>query len=605
MRGGIRWIVIVLAIAVGTLSTLPAWSADSTPSSSPSPSAANSTYTVGTLQDLNSINPIKALNASEYEFLGLNYDLGIDFGVKDLAPAPHLVTKWSHSPDGLTWTYTIRAGAKWQDGVPLTANDVAFTYEFMVKNNISQFSNYFPFTTSVAAPNETTVIWKTTKPTLAPTFPPWVYILPEHIWGKLSVQEAKTYQQVPVVGSGPFQLVDWTKGQFWKFKANDSYWNGAPHIQNLVFRLFDNAEAMVAALKKGEIDFADNIPADLFNSLKGQPNIAQNVAAPTTFDQMSFNMLPNGQKPKNGAGPASTANPALQDKNVRLAIAHAIDKQTLIDKALGGHGEVGTSIVPSGFPQYHWQPTADQTIDFDIPQANQILDDAGYKMGPDGLRIDPKTGKPLIFRFFLLTSQPQEIKEAPFIKGWLKQIGIQLNTQVMTEGKFTDTWYANDFDMYMWGWGPDPDPDFIVSTFTTGQVDSWSDTGYQNPAYDALYEQQRVAIDTSTRKDLLNQMQQIIYEEVPEVVLYYQEDLQAYRTDRWTGFVTQPQPQGAKLFAYSTYSYLSLHVKSAADAAAPASSGVSGAVWLIALVVIVALAAIVILVRRRGEEERA
>ena len=87
-------------------------------------------------------------------------------------------------------------------------------------------------------------------------------------------------------------------------------------------------------------------------------------------------------------------------------------------------------------------------IDFNIPEANQILDDAGYTMGPDGLRIDPKTGKELKFRFFLLTSQPQEIKEAPFIKGWLKQIGIQLDPQVMTEGKFTDTYYANDFDMY-------------------------------------------------------------------------------------------------------------------------------------------------------------
>jgi peptide/nickel transport system substrate-binding protein len=604
MRGGIRWLVILLAVIVGTLSSLPAWSADS-PSSSPSPSAADSTYTVGTLQDLNTINPIKALNGSEYEFLGLNYDLGVQFSAKDLSPVPGIVTKWSHSADGLTWTYTIRSGVKWQDGVPLTANDIAFTYEFMVQNQISQFSNYFPFTKGVTAPNETTVVWQTSKPTLAPTFPPWVYILPEHIWGKLSVQEAKTYQQVPVVGSGPFQLVEWKKGQFWKFQANDSYWNGKPHIQTLIFRLFDNAEAMVAALKKGEIDFADNIPADLFNSLKNQPNIAQNVASPTTFDQMSFNMLPNGQKPKNGGGPASTANPALQDKNVRLAIAHAIDKKTLIDKALGGHGVPGTSIVPSGFPQYHWQPTADQEIDFNIPEANTILDDAGYKMGPDGLRIDPKTGKPLIFRFFLLTSQPQEIKEAPFIKGWLKQIGIQLNTSVMTEGKFTDTWYANDFDMYMWGWGPDPDPDFIVSTFTTGQVDSWSDTGYQNPAYDALYEQQRVELDTTARKKILDQMQQTIYQEVPEVVLYYQEDLQAYRTDRWTGFVNQPQPQGFKLFAYSNYSYLSLHVKSANAAAPQSSGGISGFVWLIGLLIILLLVGVVVVVRRRGEEDRA
>jgi peptide/nickel transport system substrate-binding protein len=604
MRGGIRWLVIALAVTVGTISTLPAWSADS-PSSSPSPSAAGLTYTVGTLQDLNTINPIKALNGSEYEFLSLNYDLGIRFGEKTLAPTTGIVTKWTHTSDYKTWTYTIRSGAKWQDGVPLTAQDIAFTYEFMVKNNISAFSNYFPFTTSVTAPNETTVVWKTSKPTLAPTYPPWVYILPEHIWGKLSVQEVKTYQKVPVVGSGPFQLVQWKKGQFWKLQANDSYWAGKPHIQTLIFRLFDNAEAMVAALKKGEIDFADNIPADLFNSLKGQPNIAQNITSPTTFDQMSFNMLPPGQKPKNGYGPASTANPALQDHAVRLAIAHAIDKQTLIDKVLGGHGVPGASFVPSGFATYHWQPPAGQAIDFNIAEANKILDDAGYKMGSNGLRIDPKTGKPLIFRFYLLTSQPQEIKEAPFIKGWLKQIGIQLNSQVMTEGKFTDDWYANDFDMYMWGWGPDPDPDFIASTYTSGQCDSWSDTCYQNPTYDALYQQQRVAIDPNERKRILDQMQQIIYQDVPEVVLYDAEDLQAYRTDRWTGFVNQPQPQGYKLYAYGNYSYLSLHVKSANAAEPQSSSGISGFVWLIGLLIIVVLLGIVVLVRRRSEEDRA
>jgi peptide/nickel transport system substrate-binding protein len=604
MRGATRWLVIVLALAMCAMSSLPAWSDDSSPSPGPT-SAANLTYTVGTLQDLNTINPIKALNGSEYEFLGLNYDLGIQYSPKDLSPVPGIVTKWSHSADGLTWTYTIRSGATWQDGVPLTANDVAWTYEFMVKNNIGAFSNYFPFTKSVTALNETTVEWVTTKPTLAPTFPPWVYILPEHVWSKLTVDQAKTYQKVPVIGSGPFQLVQWTKGQFWKFQANPNYWNGAPHIQTLIFRLFDNAEAMVAALKKGEIDFADNIPADLFNSLKGQANVAQNVTSPTTFDQMSFNMLPPGQKPDNGQGPASTANPALQDKNVRLAIAHAMDKQTLIDKALGGHGVIGTSIIPVGFPQYHWHPTADQAIDFNIAEANTILDDAGYPMGPDGIRLDSHNGnKPLKFRFFLLTSQPQEIKEAPFIKGWLKQIGIQIDPQVMTEGKFTDNWYANDFDMYMWGWAPDPDPDFMVSTFTTGQVDVWSDTGYQNPAYDALYEQQRVELDTEARKKLIDQMQQTIYEDVPEVVLYYQEDLQAYRTDRWTGFVTQPQPQGYKLYAMSNYSYLSLQLKSTA-AAATTSSGISGAVWLVGLILVVVLVGVILLVRRRGDEERA
>ena len=265
----------------------------------------------------------------------------------------------------------------------------------------------------------------------------------------------------------------------------------------------------------------------------------------------------------------------------------------------------GTSVVPAGFPQYHWQPRADQEIDFNIPEANQILDDAGYKMGPDGLRIDPKTGKPLIFRFYLLTSQPQEIKEAPFIKGWLKQIGIQLNTQVMTEGKFTDDWLANDFDMYMWDRDPTQYPTSSCRRSPPARSTPGATPATRTPRTTRSTKQQRVELDTTARKKILDQMQQIIYQDVPEIVLYYQEDLQAYRTDRWTGFVNQPQPQGFKLFAYSNYSYLSLHIKSA-DAAAPVtSSSVSGFVWLIALVVILLLVGVVVLVRRRGEEDRA
>ena len=226
-------------------------------------------------------------------------------------------------------------------------------------------------------------------------------------------------------------------------------------------------------------------------------------------------------------------------------------------------------------------------------------------MGPDGLRIDPKTGKPLIFRFYLLTSQPQEIKEAPFIKGWLKQIGIQLNTQVMTEGKFTDDWLANDFDMYMWGWGPDR-----IRTSSCRRSPPARSTPGATPATRTPRTTRSTSSSASSStalrgKKILDQMQQIIYNDVPEIVLYYQEDLQAYRTDRWTGFVNQPQPQGFKLFAYSNYSYLSLHIKSANAAAPVKSGGVSGMVWLIALLVIAVLIGIVVLVRRRGEEERA
>ena len=231
----------------------------------------------------------------------------------------------------------------------------------------------------------------------------------------------------------------------------------------------------------------------------------------------------------------------------------------------------GTSIVPAGFPQYHWQPTADQDDRLQHPGGEQDLDDAGYKMGPDGLRIDPKTGKPLIFRFFLLTSQPQEIKEAPFIKGWLKQIGIQLNTQVMTEGKFTDDWSRTTSTCTCGDGGRTRTPTSSCRRSPPARSTPGATPATRTRRTTRCTSSSASSSTRTARKKILDQMQQIIYNDVPEVVLYYEEDLQAYRTDRWTGFVNQPQPQGFKLFAYSNYSYLSLHIKSA-NAAAPVSS---------------------------------
>jgi peptide/nickel transport system substrate-binding protein len=567
--------------------------------------ASNRTFTIGVLEDLNSVNPIRAISGTEYEYLNLNYDLAIPFSPKNLGPEPGLVTKWTHSSDGLTWTYTVRTGATWQDGQPLTAKDIAFTYDFMVKNQISAFSSYFPFTESVTAPNDTTVVWKTSKPTMAPQFPPWVYILPQHIWGSFDAKEAKAYEHIPVVGSGPFQLVEWKKGQFWKFRYNPNYWQGTPWVHTLIFQKFDNAEAMVTALKNGDIDFAENIPADLFQTLQNAPGITAHVPTPTTFDQMSFNMVPNGQPaPTCKSCGDSTAHPALQDPTVRKAIEMAIDKKALVEKVLRGYGQPGTTIVPPAFGVWHSDPPSSDVIPFDIAGANQLLDQAGYKdTDGDGVRNMPGGGENLSFRFYVMPSQPAEVKDAPFIKGWLKQIGIEINPETISEGKLVDNWYANDYDLYMWGWGPDPDPDFILSTFTTSQCASWSDTCFSDPTYDKLYTQQRTQIDPTARQQTIDQMQQVIYDKIPEVVLYYTSELQAYRSN-WTGFVPMPQPGGWLLFGYGPDSYVHLRPVSA-TANTGGSSSVSGIVWIGIIVVAVVIIGAVVVLRRRNEEEPA
>jgi len=581
-----------------------AQSDSSTPSASAS-GADNRTFTVGVLEDLNTLNPIKALSGTEYEYLNMNYETPIPWNTKTLRPAPGIVTSWKHSSDGLTWTYKVRTDVTWQDGVPLTAKDIAFTYEFMVKNSVSAFSNYFPFTTSVTAPDDTTVIWKTTKPTMAPQFPPWVYILPEHIWGHFDLKQAQNYQHIPVIGSGPFQLVEWKKGQFWKFQYNPHYWQGAPWIHTVIFQKFDNSEAMVTALKNGDIDYAENIPADLFETLQHAPGItAHNPTPPTTFSQMSFNMVPNGQpSPTCKNCGDSTAHPALQDPVVRKAVEMAIDKQGLIDKVLRGFGTPGTTIVPPAFNPWHVDPT--DPIPFDIAGANQLLDQAGYKdTDGDGIRNMPGGGQDLTFRLFAMHSEPSEIKAIPFIEGWVKQIHIQLNAETMTQGKLINDWYANDYDLYMWGWGPDPDPDFILSAFTTGQCSSWSDSCFSDPQYDALYKKEQTEIDPTQRAQTVGQLQQIIYDKIPEIVLYYSSDLQAYRSDRWQDFTPTPEPNGWLLFGYGPNSWFTLRPVSATESNT-GSSSVSGVLWLGIVAVVIVIIGAIVLLRRRSEDEPA
>jgi peptide/nickel transport system substrate-binding protein len=557
-------------------------------------------FTVGTTNDIRTLNPLKGLETPEYETFFMVYDMLENFDVKTLAPVAGLATSWKKSPDGKTWTFTIRKGVKWSDGQPLTAHDIAFTYNFLIDNDITAFTNYLPFTDSITAPNDTTLIWKTKKPTIAPEAPPWIYILPEHIWGKFSAKEAKQFDNMPPVGSGPFRLVQWEKGQFWRLEANKQYWGGAPHIDEVVFRVFKNDEGMVNALKRGEIDIADNIPADLFESLKGVPGITQHVGAAATFTQMSMNnckVQPACKK--------STGSPALLDPRVRLAIAHAIDKKELVDKVLRGYGEPGTTVIPPAFARWHFQPPSSDLIDFNIPEANRILDQAGYKdTDGDGIREMPGGGKPLAFRFYLRTEDANSIKDGQFISSWLKQIGIKTENQSITDSKLVNVWYANDYDMYIWGWGPDPDPDFMLYTFITNECEDWSDTCFSDKHYDQLYLKQKTLSDPKERAKVVDEMQKIIYDKVPEIPLYYDNDLQAFRSDRWTGLVNQPQPQGYLVFAYGTYTYTNVRPVSA-NVGAASDSGIPGWVWIVIAAGVVLVVGTTVFVRRRSEEERA
>ena len=238
-----------------------------------------------------------------------------------------------------------------------------------------------------------------------------------------------------------------------------------------------------------------------------------------------------------------------------------------------------------------------------------MLEDAGYvDTDGDGVRNDPVSGDNLEWRFNVPTDNGDRVKATKLIAGWLGQIGIKTSPTPVTVAKITDIWYANDYDIYSWGWGPDPDPDFILSTYTTNQCLVWSDTCWSNEEYDRLYEEQQTTSSKEERQAIIEQMQQIFYEEVPQIVLWYDNDLQAYRSDRWSGFVRSPEPDskgwgGNLLYQYTPYSYATIQPASESAGTVGGSGGASPIVWAGIAVAVVAVVGGVMLVRRRRETE--
>jgi peptide/nickel transport system substrate-binding protein len=569
--------------------------------SAQSPTAGDEkvTFTVGMTNDAITFNPMFMIETPEYSTADLMYDTFLGWEQEDFDTKANLASEWQQSEDGLTWTFTVRDDITWHDGQPLTAGDIAYTFNWILDQKVGNFIDYLPFTDEITAPDDTTLVWRTTIPTGAPVYPPYIYIMPEHVLSQYENKaEFKKWKGFPdPVGSGPFRMVEWRRGDFWRLEANPDYWQGAPHIDEFVFRVFQNEDAMIEALKQGEIDFADDISANLFDSIVEEPDITTNVGNPSAFTQLSFNQCTNQVQYCKETG--FNHHPATTDPAFRTAFEYAIDRDVLVERVKLGYAEPGYTVIPS--PKWHHTPA--EPITYDPEEANRILDEAGYAdTDGDGIRETPD-GEPMELRFVVRTEAPETVDAGEFIVEWLRDVGVSLKTEAVNDSKLGEIWLNNDYDIYIWGWGVEPDPNFQLSTYTSSQCGVWSDTCYSNQEYDRLFQEQQQAASLEEREQLVTQLQQILYEDRPELVLWYDNYLQAYRSDRWTGFVKQPTEGGSILFQYGHYSTLQVRPASQGVGAGTGSDGgISPIVW-IGLAVIVVVAIAVLVGRRRGAEE--
>jgi peptide/nickel transport system substrate-binding protein len=579
------------------------------------------TFVYGDSSEPSSLNPFKGYLATEFYFWAWSYHLPITFAVDDLGAVPDFVTETEVSEDGRTFTYTVRDDLTWSDGEPMTAQDMAFTLNLYKEKHAYLPQGYLTLVESVEATDDTTVVLRTTEPTsLYSGAVPYMYtyILPEHVWSE-HAETPKQYENFPSVGSGPFVIAEYERGQFVRMERNP-YWEGPePAVDELIYRIFNNDDAVAEALKAGEIDFGYLDTPNVFNSLEGEPNIETFVGPIPEFDEIAMNTGSAYQEPEGNFEPHGDGHPALTDPVVRRAVRMAINSEEMVERVQLGYGEPGDSIIPPvSVAGARWEPSDSERIPWDIAGANQLLEDAGYRdTDGNGVRemppgsLDP--GRPLEFRYYTQTNDQNTIDAAPFVSSWLEDIGIRTEVTAMSSGRLGNELNAGTYDLFHWGWIPDPDPDSALSWFQCderppdGRTYGNNDVYYCNPEYDRLYVEQRTTLDPAERLEIVHEMQRIFYEDAAYAVLWYPPTFQAYRTDTFTGYQAQPAPEGDLLAGYSRDVALSLRpVSEGSGGGSTETRGISAGIWVAIIAGVVLLILLVVLLRRRGgAEERA
>jgi peptide/nickel transport system substrate-binding protein len=561
------------------------------PAAAPVLAADPVTLRVGSTQDLDSLNPYSTLLVVGYDAFQLTYNLLVDFG-PDLEPVPGFADKWERAADGKSWSFHIRDGMTWSDGTPATAADACFSWKLGIdainsKAGIGSLGAGYldpgldeAKVTAVECPDDSTMIVSTedSSERVLQTYMP---IIPKHIWGNETFEtigDAKF--DAPLVGTGPYTVAEWQTGQFARFVRNESYWGNQAYPDEIVIQFFKSADPMIQALKAGEIDYARGGNAAQFDDLKSDPNIVTVAGAANGWTQLAFNTYGTGTgKTIEDGGPSTTA---LLDPAFRRALVMAVDHQTLVDRVLGGYGEVGTTIVPPVLTQWHVEPT--NPLPYDPAAAIAALEAAGYPTDANGNRLD-KDDKKIKLRMYFPGSDDNYPKVAQFIQEWYKALGIELTAErrgSATLGELVlppeaGKKYNADYDIELWGWAWGIDPGGALGVFTCDSIGNSSDSQYCNPKFDELQQAQFDAATNEERHAILAEAQNLIYDEAPYDILYYDANLDAYRTDKFAGWQNQPTANGTPLFTYGTLGYTLLTDPNAVVATPEPSPGASAA----------------------------
>ncbi len=558
-------------------------------------------------QDPQTLSPFVDQDEESYRIWAINYDLLVNFNPDDLSPSPGIAEKWDVSEDGKTITFTLVKDAKWSDGQPITSKDVKYSLEVLGDNGLL-FTSYTDNITSIETPDAETVVVKTKKPDARIVGGLFIFILPEHIWGKVPIKKimANYRPTIPMVGSGPYVVTEFDSNRIVRMERNKLFRGPKPKFDEIQWIKYGSADAVERALTLGEVDLVTEVQEATFDRIAKTKNVKAVKSPSPSFTELAFNLCPRK------ICPDAKFNPAVQDVVVRQAIGYAIDRERINEIATRDTSFPGHGLLPSYYKEFYSEP--DDDYPYDPDRAREMLDAAGYVAGDGGVRA--KGDQKLSFDLYVRSESQVNQQSARLVKEMAAEVGVEFKVQVVSADKLTeistrqvDGKMAPDFDTFIWGWGGDPyDPSLLLALLTTDAIGGSSDSFYSNPEYDRLYEQQTGLFDAAERKPIVEQMIALSQRDLPYLVLTVDPILQAYRTDRVSGATQQcPKPDGDLICDQVGYApWLTMGPPTAAVAGAKADDGGgSGLLYVVIAGVVILLLIVVLLVgrRRRGDRE--
>ncbi len=483
------------------------------------------TLRIGDIQDFDNLNPHLATALILGNLSQLTMAYLVRYG-PDNRPVPELATEvpteanGGVGKDGKTITWHLRKGVKWSDGEPFDADDVVFSTNAVNNQKNNEVGrDGWDLITKIDEPDKYTVVFHLKKPYSG--YLPSFFgsaganpcILPKHILGNLPDINTAPYNSKPV-GIGPFRYVEWARGDHVTLEANPYYWRGEPKIKKVVYKIIPDRNTLLNQLETGEVDMWTFVPAAYVGRASALANVTSHRGASYLYSHVTFN----------------TSHPALRDKVVRQAIRLATDRKLLRDKINHGIGILQEGSITPASALHADIPE----VPYDPAKANALLDAAGWKRGPDGIRA--KNGVSLNLDFGSVAGSPDNDARIEQLRQMWKQIGVAFTVKRYNTGQFfqvpSGIVYGGKFDVSAFSWQLTPDGDLNPeNSCALFPPNGQNVSRFCDPKLEPLLEQEKLTYDEAKKKAVVAKAEPIIADDVAYFVLYILEDVHVYNKD--------------------------------------------------------------------------